>query len=182
LIDLAKPHRPVVAPVSPATPKPAQKPTATPPPPKVTVTVPGDWSASPGLQGIAEEALGMVRYDWQRFPNYAIHFLPIGDAPFAGAYSDTQPSPGWGSYGYSDLYVFPGESAAQLAGITTFEIGHEVDYAVLAPAGGRQAIENDLGIHPATWVPNCNCAEQNFMSGWFAAAFSDFWSPGVGQW
>ena len=50
------------------------------------------------------------------------------------------------------------------------------------PRAGETQIENILGIHPASWAPNCDCAEQGFLSGWYAAAFSNYWSPGVGDW
>ncbi len=80
------------------------------------------------------------------------------------------------------LYVYPGETVERLAGITAFEIAHEVDAAAVQPQGGETQIENVLGIHPASWAPNCDCAEQGFLSGWYAAAFSNYWSPGVGNW
>ena len=51
------------------------------------------------------------------------------------------------------LYVYPGETVDQLAGITAFEIGHEVDAAAVEPQGGETQIENILGIHPASWAP-----------------------------
>jgi len=78
--------------------------------------------------------------------------------------------------------VNPGETVGELAGITAFEIGHEVDAAGLEPDGGHPAVEDLLGIHPASWTPQCDCAEQEYLSGWYAAAFSDYWSPGVGNW
>ena len=80
------------------------------------------------------------------------------------------------------MYVFPGESVTELAGITAFEIGHEVDAAGVDPTGGHQAIEALLNLHPGSWAPNCDCAEQGFLSGWYAASFSNYWSPGVGSW
>ncbi len=80
------------------------------------------------------------------------------------------------------LYVYPGETVDRLAGITAFEIAHEVDAAAVEPQGGETQIENILGIHPASWAPDCDCAEQDFLSGWYAAAFSNYWSPGVGDW
>jgi hypothetical protein len=69
----------------------------------------------------------------------------------------------------------------RLAGITAFEIAHEVDAAALYTQGETQ-IEDILGIHPGSWAPQCDCAEQGYLSGWYAAAFSNFWSPGVGEW
>ena len=152
---------PAVAPPAPA-PAPAAAPAATP-------------------QQLGAEALTLVRYPWQRIPGYSIQFLPISDAPSPGFYGNTSFT--WGQAGgTSTLYVYPGETVQQLAGITAFEIGHEVDAAAVDPQGGHTQIENILGIHPASWAPNCDCAEQNFLSGWYAAAFSDYWSPGVGQW
>ncbi len=147
---------------APATAAPAPAPAATP-------------------QQLGAEALTLVRYPWQRIPGYSIQFLPISDAPSPGFYGNTSFT--WGQAGgTSTLYVYPGETVQQLAGITAFEIGHEVDAAAVDPQGGHSQIENILGIHPASWAPNCDCAEQNFLSGWYAAAFSAYWSPGVGQW
>jgi hypothetical protein len=78
--------------------------------------------------------------------------------------------------------VYSGETVQRLAGITAFEIGHEVDASAVEPQGGETQIENILGIHPASWAPDCDCAEQGYLSGWYAAAFSNYWSPGVGSW
>jgi len=126
-------------------------------------------------------ALALVRYPWQSIPGYSIQFLPIADAPSPGFYGNTSFT--WGQPGgVSTLYVYPGESIDQLAGIVAFEIGHEVDAAGVDPQGGHTQIENILGIHPASWAPECDCAEQGYLSGWYAAAFSNAWSPGVGNW
>ncbi len=57
-----------------------------------------------------------------------------------------------------------------------------MDAAYVEPLGGHAQIENLLGIHPASWAPECDCSEQGYLSGWFAASFSDYWSPGVGAW
>ena len=73
----------------------------------------------------------------------------------------------------STLYVYPGETVEQLAGITAFEIGHEVDAAYVEPQGGHDQIAAILGVHPASWAPECDCAEQGYLSGWYAAAFSE---------
>ena len=122
-----------------------------------------------------------MRYPWQRIPGYSIQFEPISDAPSPGFYGNTTFT--WGQAGgTSVLYVYPGETVDRLAGITAFEIGHEVDAAAVEPQGGETQIENILGIHPASWAPDCDCAEQGFLSGWYAAAFSNYWSPGVGDW
>ena len=152
-------------------------PTAAPPPAAPAAAPPA--TATP--QQLGADALTLVRYPWQRIPGYSIQFLPIADAPSPGFYGNTTFT--WGQAGgTSTLYVFPGETVQQLAGIVAFEIGHEVDAAAVDPQGGHAQIENILGIHPASWAPNCDCAEQNFLSGWYAAAFSAYWSPGVGQW
>lgn len=130
---------------------------------------------------LGAEALTMVRYPWQQLPGYSIQFLPIADAPSPGFYGNTTFT--WGhTGGTSVLYVYPGETATQLAGIIGFEIAHEVDAAAVEPGGGESQIENILNYHPASWAPDCDCAEQGFLSGWYAAAFSNYWSPGVGNW
>ncbi len=161
-------------------PAPAAPPTTAPAP---TTTVPVQPAstppATPSAMGAA--ALALVRYPWQSIPGYSIQFLPIADAPSPGFYGNTSFT--WGqSGGVSTLYVYPGESIDQLAGIVAFEIGHEVDAAGVDPQGGHTQIENILGIHPASWAPECDCAEQGYLSGWYAAAFSNAWSPGVGNW
>jgi hypothetical protein len=156
---------PAAAPVALAA-APAAAPAATP-------------AATPDQLGA--EALTLVRYPWQSIPGYSIRFLPIGDAPSAGFLGNTSFT--WGQKGgVSSLYVYPGESVEKLAGIIAFEIGHEVDAAAVEPQGGEAAIEAILGVHPASWAPNCDCSEQVFLSGWYAAAFSNYWSPGVGNW
>ncbi len=138
-------------------------------------------AAAPTPAQLGAEALTLVRYPWQRIPGYSIQFFPIADAPSPGFYGNTTFT--WGQPGgTSDLYVYAGETVQTLAGITAFEIGHEVDAAAVEPQGGEAQIENILGIHPASWAPDCDCAEQGFLSGWYAAAFSDYWSPGVGNW
>lgn len=130
---------------------------------------------------LGAEALTLVRYPWQQIPGYSIRFLPIADAPSPGFYGNTIFT--WGQTGgTSTLYVYPGETVQALAGIIAFEIAHEVDAAAVEPQGGETQIENILGIHPASWAPTCDCAEQNYLSGWYAATFSNYWSPGVGAW
>jgi hypothetical protein len=156
-----------------AAPPPTAAPTTAPPAPApVAATTPSQLGA---------EALTLVRYPWQSIPGYSIQFEPISDAPSPGFYGNTVFT--WGQTGgTSTLYVYPGETVSQLAGIIAFEIAHEVDAAAVDPEGGETQIENILGIHPASWAPNCDCAEQGFLSGWYAEAFSNYWSPGVGAW
>ncbi len=156
-----------------APPAPAPQSVATP----VGATTP--TPATPQAMGAA--ALAMVRYPWQQIPGYSIQFLPIADAPSPGFYGNTDFT--WGQAGgVSTLYVYPGETVERLAGIVAFEIGHEVDAAYVEPEGGHAQIEAALGVDPASWAPECDCAEQGYLSGWYAAAFSDYWSPGVGAW
>jgi len=142
-------------------------------------TPPADTAALTPAQ-LGAQALALVRYPWQGIPGYSIQFLSISEAPSPGFYGNTTFT--WGrAGGQSVLYVYPGETVQRLAAITAFEIGHEVDAAAVQPQGGETQIENILGIHPASWSPNCDCAEQGFLSGWYAAAFSNYWSPGVGD-
>ena len=165
-------------PAAPAAAAPAAPPATTTPTTAAPAPAP---SAAPTPTQLGEQALALVRYPWQSIPGYSIQFQPISDAPSPGFYGNTQFT--WGQTGgTSTLYVYPGESASQLAGIIAFEIAHEVDAAAVEPEGGEARIENILGIHPASWAPNCDCAEQNFLSGWYAATFSNYWSPGVGDW
>ena len=169
-----------------ATVAPAPSPAATPAPAPVPVATPApseapQASAPQTPAQLGAEALALVRYPWQNIPGYSIQFLPISEAPSPSFYGNTTFT--WGrAGGVSRLYVYPGETVQQLAGITAFEIGHEVDAAAVDPQGGEAQIETILNIHPASWAPNCDCAEQGFLSGWYAAAFSDYWSPGVGNW
>jgi hypothetical protein len=170
----------VPTPVATPAPTPTTTPTTTPPPP-VAAAPAATPAAALTPDQLGAEALTLVRYPWQNIPGYSIQFFPIADAPSPGFYGNTTFT--WGSPGgTSDLYVYPGETVDQLAGIIAFEIGHEVDAAAVEPQGGQTQIEDILGIHPASWAPNCDCAEQGFLSGWYAAAFSDYWSPGVGEW
>ncbi len=159
------------APVATAPPNTTPAPAAASAPP-VTTPAPAQLGA---------EALTLVRYPWQQIPGYSIQFLPIADAPSPTFYGNTTFT--WGQTGgTSVLYVYPGETVERLAGITAFEIAHEVDAAAVEPGGGETQIENVLNYHPSSWSPNCDCAEQSFLSGWYAAAFSNYWSPGVGNW
>jgi hypothetical protein len=161
---------------TPVTAVPAAAPPAvtTPPVPEASTT-----PLTPDQMGA--QALALVRYPWQTIPGYTIQFEPISAAPSPGFYGNTTFT--WGhTGGTSVLYVYPGETVQRLAGITAFEIAHEVDAAAVQPQGGEAQIENVLGIHPSSWAPNCDCAEQGFLSGWYAAAFSNYWSPGVGDW
>ncbi|HEX7460534.1 MAG TPA: hypothetical protein VF279_07870, partial [Acidimicrobiales bacterium] len=152
---------------------------AAPAPPAAPAAVPLPDPSSP--QAMGATALALVRYPWQQVPGYSIQFLSIADAPSAGFYGNTNFT--WGQTGgVSTLYVYPGETVQQLAGITAFEIGHEVDAAYVEPQGGHEQIAAILGVHPASWAPECDCAEQGYLSGWYAAAFSNYWSPGVGAW
>jgi hypothetical protein len=162
-VPVAAPAAPAAAPAAPAA-----APAATP-------------AAALSPTQLGAQALALVRYPWQRITGYSIQFLPISDAPSPGFYGNTTFT--WGQTGgTSVLYVYPGETVQRLAGITAFEIGHEVDAAAVEPQGGEAQIENILGMHPASWAPDCDCAEQGFLSGWYAAAFSNYWSPGVGDW
>ena len=146
---------------------------------KATLEVFNPATSTPAAMGAA--ALALVRYPWQSLPGYSIRFAPISEAPSPGFYGNTTFT--WGQPGgTSTMYVYPGETVAQLAGITAFEIAHEVDASLVEPTGGHAAIEGILGLHPASWAPNCDCSEQGLLSGWFAAAFATEWSPGVGQW
>ena len=160
-------------------------PTTTTPPTTTPTTAPpaaAPVSAAPMTPAqMGAEALALVRYPWQSIPGYSIQFEPISAAPSPGFYGNTTFT--WGhAGGTSVLYVYPGETVERLAGITAFEIAHEVDAAAVQPQGGETQIEDVLGIHPTSWAPNCDCAEQGFLSGWYAAAFSNYWSPGVGNW
>ncbi len=173
---------------APTTTVPAPPPTAAPPVAAVPAATPAAAPSAPAAAPVAatpdqlgQQALALVRYPWQQIPGYSIQFLPIADAPSPGFYGNTTFT--WGRPGgTSVLYVYAGETVDTLAGIIGFEIGHEVDAAAVEPQGGEAQIENILGIHPASWAPNCDCAEQGFLSGWYAAAFSNYWSPGVGAW
>jgi len=167
----------VPAATPPATTPPAPAPTA----PAVATTAAPSASAPGSPEAMGAAALALIDFPWQQIPGYSIVFLPIGDAPSPGFYGNTTFT--WGQAGgTSTLYVYPGETVDRLAAITAFEIGHEVDAAYVEPAGGHEAIESILGIHPASWAPQCDCAEQGYLSGWYSAAFSDRWSPGVGAW
>jgi hypothetical protein len=166
----------VPAPAPPATTPPAPAAASAPP-----VTAPPASTASLTPAQLGAQALTLVRYPWQSIPGYSIQFQPISAAPSPDFYGNTTFT--WGQTGgTSVLYVYPGETVERLAGITAFEIAHEVDAAAVQPQGGEAQIENVLDIHPASWAPNCDCAEQGFLSGWYAAAFSNYWSPGVGNW
>ncbi len=168
----------VPAPTTTVAPPPAVAPAAAVAPPP-TAVAPTPAATTPDQLG--QQALALVRYPWQNIPGYSIQFLPIADAPSPGFYGNTTFT--WGRPGgTSVLYVYAGETVDTLAGIIGFEIGHEVDAAAVEPQGGEAQIENILGIHPASWAPDCDCAEQGFLSGWYAAAFSNYWSPGVGDW
>lgn len=171
-VHAAPPNTAAPLPAAAAAPAPTTTTTAPPPPAPPAALTPSQLGA---------QALTLVRYPWQSIPGYTIQFLPISDAPSPGFYGNTVFT--WGQTGgTSTLYVYPGETVAQLAGIIAFEIGHEVDAAAVEPQGGEAQIESILGIHPASWAPDCDCAEQNFLSGWYAATFSNYWSPGVGDW
>lgn len=204
--------RAIAPPASPAAPPPATTPATTPPAttpstastdpsavapvaatPAATTPAPAAASAPPAATAppvstasltpaqLGAQALTLVRYPWQSIPGYTIQFQPISAAPSPGFYGNTTFT--WGQAGgTSVLYVYPGETVERLAGITAFEIAHEVDAAAVQPQGGETQIENILGIHPGSWAPNCDCAEQGYLSGWYAAAFSNYWSPGVGEW
>jgi hypothetical protein len=179
------PTTPAPAPTTPATTTPA--PAAPSPAPAAAAAAPAPVTAPPASTAtltptqMGAQALALVRYPWQSIPGYTIQFLPISAAPSPGFYGNTTFT--WGQTGgTSVLYVYPGETVERLAAITAFEIGHEVDAAAVEPQGGETQIENILGIHPASWAPNCDCAEQGFLSGWYSAAFSNYWSPGVGNW
>jgi hypothetical protein len=176
---------------APTTTSPAPAVSATPaaPPPAASaaVTPAAASAASPTALTPAElgaQALTLVTYPWQKIPGYSIEFLPISQAPSPGFYGNTTFTMGQAG-GQSVLYVYPGETVQRLAAITAFEIGHEVDAAGVDPADGNTGhaqIEQLLNYFPASWMPNCDCAEQSFLSGWYAAAFSNQWSPGVGNW
>jgi hypothetical protein len=168
---------PTTAPVAATEPAPT---TTTPAPAAAPQAAPAPTTALTPAQ-MGAQALALVRYPWQKIPGYTIQFLSISQAPSPGFYGNTTFT--WGrAGGTSVLYVYPGETVERLAGITAFEIGHEVDAAAVQPQGGEAQIENILGMHPASWAPNCDCAEQGFLSGWYSAAFSNYWSPGVGNW
>jgi hypothetical protein len=160
---------------------------ATPPPAASAATPAAPPAAAPASLTPAElgaQALTLVTYPWQKIPGYSIQFLPISEAPTPGFYGNTTFTMGQAG-GQSVLYVYPGETVQRLAAITAFEIGHEVDAAGVYAADGNSGhaqIEKLLNYFPASWMPNCDCAEQSFLSGWYAAAFSNQWSPGVGSW
>jgi hypothetical protein len=170
-------------PAAPAAATPTTTPAAVTPTtaPAPAATVPAASTAALTPDQMGAQALALVRYPWQSIPGYTIHFEPISAAPSPGFYGNTTFT--WGhTGGTSVLYVYPGETVDRLAGIVAFEIAHEVDAAAVQPQGGEAQIESILGIHPASWAPTCDCAEQGYLSGWYAAAFSSYWSPGVGSW
>ena len=173
-----RPHTPTTVPAPVVvTPPPVTVPPVTPP----VVTADAATSAPTTPDAMGAAALSLVRYPWQKIPGYSIVFRPISEAPSPGFYGNTTFA--WGKAGgVSTLYVYPGETVERLAAITAFEIGHEVDAAYVEPNGGHDQILSILGVHPTSWAPECDCGEQGYLSGWFAAAFSNYWSPGVGAW
>ena len=149
---------PVAAPVAPVAAPPAAAPSSSAP----SSAAPG----SPDAMGAA--ALALVRYPWQQLPGYSI-LVPARSATLRHLGSTATPtSPGARPGGVSTMYVYPGETVDKLAGITAFEIGHEVDAAYVEPQGGHDQIAGLLGVHPASWAPECDCAEQGYLSGWYA--------------
>ena len=172
---------PTAAPVAAVAPLAVAQQVATHPLVAVASSAPPSTVVPTTPEAMGAAALALVRYPWQKLPGYSIQFRPISDAPSPGFYGNTTFV--WGKPGgASTLYVYPGETVDRLAGITAFEIGHEVDASLVEPQGGHDQITAILGVHPASWAPECDCAEQNYLSGWYAAAFSDYWSPGVGAW
>ena len=182
---------------APATTVPAPKATTPPPATSVAPTAPASAPAaspaptappttSPPLtpDQMGAQALALINYDWHKIPGYSIQFHPISEAPAPGYYGNTTFT--WGQAGgVSDLYVYPGETVQRLAAITAFEIGHEVDAAGVDPAGGHAQIENILNYSPPNgWAPSGDSPEQNYLSGWYSAAFSNQWTTtgGVGEW
>ena len=165
--------RPGAPPPAPATPAattppaapPATTPPATTPPAATTPGAAGSRSPHPGPLPVAAN------------PGVQIQFLPISDAPSPGFYGNTTFT--WGhAGGTSVLYVYPGETVQRLAAITAFEIGHEVDAAGgRARRAARHRSRTCSGIHPASWAPNCDCAEQGFLSGWYAGGILQLPGP-----
>ena len=199
----SRPHGPTTASVAPQVEPSAAVPSAGVPPggasgaSSVSTSVPAPVAAAPTApvaatssaapasldtpEAMGAAALAMISYPWQKIPGYSIVFRSIAEAPSPGFYGNTVST--WGQAGgTSSIYVYPGETVERLAAITAFEIGHEVDAAYVQPQGGHDQIANMLGVHPASWAPLCDCAEQGYLSGWYSAAFSNRWSPGVGGW
>ena len=148
----------------------------------VGALVPGRSGASSSAKpsDLGRMALTLIRYPYQKIPGYHIEFLPYSSSPGAGVYGVT--TFWWGAPGgVSRIYVYPGETVRQIAGVTAFEIGHEVDGAYVFGQGGHGAIEKLLNYHPKSWFPSCVCSETRYLSGWYAASFSNRWSPGVGH-
>ena len=80
------------------------------------------------------------------------------------------------------LYVYPGETVDRLAGITAFEIAHEVDAAAVQPQGGEAQIENAPGHPPRQLGAHLRLCRAGLPLGLVRRSVLDYWSPGVGDW
>jgi hypothetical protein len=116
------------------------------------------------------EALGMIRYSWQRF-GFTLQFL------------DGRP----GLLGKTDcgkkemtVYVRNGQPTRQIAFVTAFEIAHAVDCASMSPQR-RQEWADLRGFRSGwTWFPSCLCSEDGYGSGDFAMVFANWLVPDGG--
>ena len=110
----------------------------------------------------------MIRYPWTKL-GYPIAF----HGPKAGFLGLTDCRTH-----HIDIYVAKGQSVAQVAYVTAFEIGHAIDCSNQVP--GHQAEWPTLrGFHYAgPWYPSCSCSEDRFASGDFAEVFAR-WQVGA---
>ena len=142
-------------PGSPRTTAPSAPPTTSPPPPANggrAVERLGD----DGLRTTASQALGLVRYDWQRrLPGWQVRFLP-GRSGYRGlTYPDDR---------VIEVFVRGNDTPAELSHVIAHELGHAADVTYLNDRE-RDAWRSARGIGAATpWFPGVSGAT-DFSSG-----------------
>lgn len=159
------------APGAPATSTPSTSPTTSPPPPangSRAVERLGD----DGLRAVASQALGLVRYDWQRrLPGWQVRFLP-GRSGYRGlTYPDSR---------VIEVFVRDTDTPAELSHVIAHELGHAADLTLLDDRE-REAWRAARGIPTSTpWFPGVSGAT-DFRSGAgdFAESFASV-HTGVG--
>jgi len=116
---------------------------------------------APG-DSIGVQALRLIQYPWAKL-GYQIAFHGPRDGFFG--LTDCR-------LHRIDIYVAPGQSVAQVAYVTAFEIGHAIDCSLVT--NGHEAewtILRNFNVR-GSWFPSCSCSEDNFGSGDFSEVFA----------
>ncbi len=122
-----------------------------------------DTPVDPSFEALGEEALAMLRYDWETIlPEWTVEVKPAREGFLGGTYPSSK---------RIELYVRADQSAHDLAITLAHEIGHAVDVTLMDDSERNQWREA-RGLDDRTWFGEPGTSDFATPAGDFAEAFA----------